>query len=144
MSTIVAYRYDNERYEVDGIITPRGDFFGSLTAVEKKVETALRDALADGHAIRGGSVFAWESETVAKRVWPLSGTLYLYELEILQADIRFRGDLNHYNNAADAAALDFPFDHHLEAYRTGAPSPNNGAPRIELLFSKAKALKRYE
>jgi len=81
---------------------------------------------------------------VAKRVWPLSGKLYLYELEILQADIRFRGDLNHYNNAADAAALEFSFDHHLEAYRTGAPSPNNGAPRIELLFSKAKVLKRYE
>ena len=144
MPTIVAYRYDNDRYEVGDIITPKRDSFGSLTLAQQKVETALRAAIPDGHALRGGSVFAWESEAVAKWVWPYSGKLYLYELEILEADIKFRGDLNHYNNAADAAALDFPFDHHIEAYRTGAPSPDNGLPRIELLFSKAKVLKRDE
>jgi hypothetical protein len=144
MSTIIAFRYDNTRYEVGDIITSRGDSFATLTDVEKKVETALRDVLTDGHDIRGNSVFAWESEAVAERVWPLSRKLYLYKLEILQADIRFRGDLNHYNNAKDAVKANQPFDEHLRAYCAGDPSPMNGSPRIELMFSKAKVLERLE
>jgi hypothetical protein len=142
--TIIAFRYDNYRYEVGDIVTPRGDSFESLTEVEKKVETELRKMLPDGQNIRGGSVFAWESELVAKRVWPLSHKTYLYELEIDQADIRLRGDLNHYNNAKDAAKCCASFDHHLRAYCNGDPSPVNGNPRIELLFVKGKVLKRHE
>jgi hypothetical protein len=144
MPTIIAYRYDSHRYEVGDILTSRGDSFDGLTPVEKKVETALRQVLPDGHAIRGRSVFAWESEKVAKRVWPLSRKRYLYKLEILASDIRFRGDLNHYNNAKDAANGNQPFDEHLHSYCNGDPSPKNGDPRIELLFSKAKVLERYE
>ena len=100
MTAVIAYRYDNDRYEIGDIIAPKRDSFGSLTADQQKVETALRAALPDGYALRCGSVFAWESEAVANRVWPLSGKIYLYKLEILKADIRFRGDLNHYKGSS--------------------------------------------
>jgi len=46
MTTIIAYRYDNHRYEVGDIITSRGDSFDSLTPIEKKVEPVLRDIAA--------------------------------------------------------------------------------------------------
>lgn len=74
----------------------------------------------------------------------MSRKRYLYKLEILEADIRLRGDLNHYNNAIDAVDANTPLDKHLEAYRKGEPSTLNGEPRIELMFAKAKVLERFE
>ena len=84
-------------------------------------------------------MFAWEDEAVGKRLWRVSGKQYLYKLEILKTDIRLRGDLNHYNNAKDAAKAGLPFDQHLEAYRDGLPSPQNGLPRVELMCKRCSA-----
>lgn len=146
MATRIVYRYDNNKYEVGEIITPKRDLFGMLTGIEKQVEARIRATLPDGESIRGGSVFDWENEAVAFRVWPLSRKKYLYQLEVDEADIRFRGDLNHCNNAKDAVAGGRPMDEYVSAYCEGNESaPNvNGAPRIELMFSKAKVLKRHE
>jgi hypothetical protein len=146
MATRIVYRYDNNKYEVGEIISPKRDSFGMLTDTEKQVETLIRSTLPDGQSIRGDSLFAWESQTVASRVWPLSGKRYLYELEVDEADIRFRGDLNHYNNAKDAVKNSLSPDEFVSAYCEGKDSNPaiNGPPRIELLFSKAKVLKCHE
>lgn len=145
MATKIVYRYDNERYDVDDIITPKRNSFGMLTDREKQVETTIRAALPNGQSIRGDSVFGWESEAVGHRLWSLSGKQYLYELEVDEVDMRFRGDLNHYNNAKDAVGDGRPLDKFVQAYCEGKDSDPavNGAPRIELLFSKAKVLKRH-
>jgi hypothetical protein len=145
MGTKIVYRYDKNFYKAGEILVPKRDSFGMLTDIEKVVETAIRARLPDGQSIRGGSLFAWESEAVGKRMWPLSKKPYLYELEVDEADIRFCGDLNHYNNAKDAVTNEKSPDEFVAAYCDGNPSDPavNGSPRIELLFSKAKVLKRH-
>ncbi|MET4361278.1 hypothetical protein ABIB06_001854 [Bradyrhizobium sp. LB8.2] len=145
MAKKIVYRYDKDLYEEGEILTPKHDSFGMLTDTEKVVETAIRARLPNGQSIRGGSLFAWESEAVGKRMWPLSKKPYLYELEVDDADIRFRGDLNHYNNAKDAVKKERSPEEFVAAYCDGKDSDPavNGAPRIELLFSKAKVLKRH-
>lgn len=104
-SKISVYRYDNEEFADGLLIESRGDSFSALTEDEKKVELAIRATLPDGENIRSTSLYTWADEELAKRLWSLSGKRYLYELEIDEADIRHKGDLNYYSEAKTAAKL---------------------------------------
>ena len=106
------------------------------------VEGAIRTALPDGTNIRGSSLYTWKDETLARRLWLLSKKKYLYELEIDEADIRHKGDLNHYSEAEVAAKLGKSFDE-VRKYCTGEPAgPQFTGPRIEILVSKATVLRK--
>ncbi len=92
------------------MINARGDSISSLTEHQKVVEIAIREALPHGPTIRGTSLYTWADEGVAKRLWRRSRKRYLYELEIAEADIRHKGDLNYYSEALDAVKSGKPFE----------------------------------
>lgn len=123
---------------------PRGDSFDMLTDHQKSVELLIRDALLDGVNVRGGSLFTWESEALAKRLWPHSKKKFLYHLEVDEADIRFRGDLNCYSAAVDAVKTGASPDEHVARYCAGqeAPAHAGDSPRIELLVTKATVVRK--
>jgi hypothetical protein len=74
----IVYRYDGEPY-VDGqMVQGRGDSFPSLTANQKVVETRIRDTLKNGRSVRATSLFTWENEVLARRLWMVSKKKYLY------------------------------------------------------------------
>jgi hypothetical protein len=95
--TKTVYRYDDEDYPDGQLVRSRGDSFDILTKVEKVVELGIRALLPDGANVRGASLYTWEDEVVARRLWKLSGKKYLYELEVDDASIRHIGDLNLYS-----------------------------------------------
>jgi hypothetical protein len=45
MAARIVYRYDNNKYEVGEIITPKRDSFGMLTDTEKQAETLIPSTL---------------------------------------------------------------------------------------------------
>jgi hypothetical protein len=137
------YRYDDQEFADGQIIDPRGDSFGTLTDHQKAVEIAIRAALPNGAIVRGNSLYTWADEQLAKRLWPRSKKRYLYELEIDEADICHKGDLNYYSEAVSAAKSGAPIEDAVSKYCAGE---NAGAPytepRVEILVSKAKVLRK--
>lgn len=141
-SKVMVYRYDNEDYAEGEVIRPqRGSF--PLTENQEDVERVIRSTLPNGEDIRGNSIYTWASEPVAKRVWPHSGRKYLYQLEVDEAHIRFRGDLNWYSAAVDKVAAgkapDDAVNEYCSGQRAGAPFTE---PRIEVLVSEARVIRK--
>jgi hypothetical protein len=138
---MIVYRYDNESHGKNTIVRSRGEFFDSLTESQKQVELAIRATLLDGVNIRSNSLYAWVDEQLAKRIWPLSKTKHLYELEIQEFNIRHIGDLNWYSAAVDAVKSQMPSEIYIKNYCSGVLSglPFT-TPRLEILVSEAKVL----
>jgi hypothetical protein len=125
------------------MINARGDSISSLTEHQKVVEIAIREALPHGPTIRGTSLYTWADEGVAKRLWRRSRKRYLYELEIAEADIRHKGDLNYYSEALDAVKSGKPFEDAIRKYCRGETAgPPFTEPRVEILVSKATVLRK--
>jgi hypothetical protein len=76
MSKIKVYRYDDQEFSNGHVMESRGDSFDILTDYEKMVEVAIRAALPDGTNVRGTSLYTWEDEKLAKRLWGLSKKKY--------------------------------------------------------------------
>jgi hypothetical protein len=136
---ITVYRCDDQEFADGQIIESRGDSFSTLTDPQKAVETTIRAALPNGATIRGNSLYTWADEEVAKRLWPRSKKRYLYELEVDEADIRHKGDLNHYSEAVSAAKSGAPIENAVGKYCAGenASAPYT-EPRVEILVSKPR------
>src|SRR5262249_4745696 len=140
-----AYRYDDADYKDGKVIKPRGDFFESLTQAEKLVEVALRKMLPNGPSVCGASICTWEDKLTAERIWGRSKKRYLYELEVEKEDIRFRGDVNFYSDAADKAKLGMSFTSPLSSYCNGdPPTSHHTGPRVEILVSKATVISKLK
>ncbi len=94
-------------------------------------------------AIRGASLYTWENEAVAMRLWRPSGKRHLYKLEIEELNVRRRGDLNWYSEAVDAVKAGRSIEAAVEKYCSGieAGAPYT-EPRIEVLVSEAKVVKK--
>jgi hypothetical protein len=139
---LTAYRYDNREYADNEIIRPRGDPF-KLTPEQQIVETAIRRALPNGEDIRTNSIYAWEDEAVARKLWDMSGKKNLYTLEIDDADVRHRGDVNCYSTAVDAVTCGKSSDEAVEKYcKSEGAGPDYRTPRIELLVSEARVIRK--
>lgn len=145
MSTRILYRYDDDDYANGTPILPRGDSIYAITPDRKAAEDAIRVAVTDGADIRSNSIYTWENEVLARRLWKISGKKFLYELEVDEVHVRFRGDLNHYSAAVDATKSGASLDEHVESYWSGQEA---GAPwtepRIEVLVSQARVLRKLE
>src|SRR5262249_7170674 len=96
------YRYDEEDYPEGETITSRGDHFVRLTPAQQRVETAIRKTLENGEEIRIKSLYTWENREVAERLWKHKKETHLFELEIDDADVVHRGDLDFFSAAVDA------------------------------------------
>lgn len=145
MTKLRLFRYDNEDYEVGRVIVSRGDHFDGLTDEEKIVEVAIRKALTDGVDIRSTSLYAWESEQFAKRVWPYSKKKYLYELEAEETAVRFKSDLNHFSDATGQIGNAAAFNDAIARYCSAAPPDSDHSnPRIEVLVSSATVISKTE
>lgn len=143
MAKIKVYRYDDREFSANQEMLPIGDSFDILTDPQKAVEIAVRAARSDGATVRSTSLFTWADQAVAERLWARSKKKYLYEVEIDDADIRHKGDVNQYSEAADAAKLNRPFEDAITKYWNGdlAGQPYS-EPRMEILVSKATVLRR--
>lgn len=145
MTKVRVFRYDNEDYAVGQVIVSRGDHFDGLTDKEKAVELAIRKALPNGVDVRSASLYAWESEQFAKRVWPHSKKKYLYELEVDESDIRFKSDLNHFSDATGSIGSADAFDNAVARYCSAAPpTADHTTPRVEVLVSRATVISKAE
>ena len=143
----IVYRYDNDDYPDGCTVRSRGDSFAALNPIEKKVEQRIRDLMPDGQSVRGKSLYTWEDETVARRLWPHSKKKFLYELEVDEADIRHTGDLNLYSAAKDSVAAGSSPDAAINSYCKGetAPSkPGDERPRREILVREARVVRKLE
>lgn len=140
---MMVYRYDSASYAESDIMRSRGNSFDMLTDDQKIVEIAIRAAVCGGADIRGNSLYTWENEGLAKRLWRLSGKPYLYELEVEDSDIRHRGDLNFYTEALEAIREGNSPSEAIEKYWSGETSVAPWTePRIELLASQARVRRR--
>ena len=101
MTTSIIYHYDDERYEVGEIATQRFDHIDRLTSFQRKVELLLRAASPTAEAIRSTSLYGWEELDIARRIFKLKQSKFLYRMEISEASIRHRGDVNVYSQAVD-------------------------------------------
>lgn len=143
MAVIRAYRYDNRDIADGQTMSPPGDSYPGLTENQKIVESALRAYLKDGANIRANSLYAWEDEGFARRTWKHTRRRFLYELEIDEADILLRGDLNLYTEAAERVGRREPFDDLIRKYCAGETAGSPYAePRREILASKAIAFRK--
>lgn len=132
------YRYEHRLFAVGAMMHPPEDSFSRLTPTQQLVDRAIRDALPDGDRLRGGSLYAWEELDWGRRAWQLRRSPYFYELEIDEADILFRSDLNHYSDALDAAKKGLPFDDAVARYCANAPQlAHHNRPRVDLLLTRA-------
>jgi hypothetical protein len=139
--TKTVYRYDDEDYPDGQLVRSRGDSFDILTKVEKVVELGIRALLPDGANVRGASLYTWEDEVVARRLWKLSGKKYLYELEVDDASIRHIGDLNLYSCAKDAVQSGQSPNEAISAYcNRDVADPKLGGPRREILVSEGRII----
>jgi|LNFM01.2.fsa_nt_gb hypothetical protein len=144
MQKMTVYRYDDECFAEGQEILPRGDSFNMLTDHEKKIEREIRSVLSDGENVRSTSLYGWEDEAVARRLWKLSKKTYLYELEVEQTDVRFKADLHFYSEAVDAVKQGASPDSAVRRYCSGeSAGPCSGLPRIEVLVTKAKVIRRF-
>lgn len=144
MATRTVYRYSNCEHSIGDTITPKGDSFDTLTDEQKIVEKKLRGTLPGGVNMRSSAIFTWADKTLANRLWPLSKKKYLYELEIADEDIVLTGDLNHYSDAVDAVKKGADPDAAIKRYCDHEGGlPHHTSPRIEILATKAKILKKH-
>jgi hypothetical protein len=103
------YRYEDRDFAEGEVMPPFGDHYRRLTPEQKIVENKLIEALPDGENLRNSSLYTWEDEAVARRVFDAQVSAkkprtYLYEVEVEAEKVRFRGDLNSYSAAVDAVA----------------------------------------
>jgi len=144
MPTTTVYRYDSEYLTEGQQVHPRGDPFDTLTDDQKQVEREIRATLPNGEIVRSTSLYAWEDEAVARRLWPHSKRKYLYELEIEQSNIRLKADLNFYSEAVDAIKEGRSPIPAVEKYCSGeSADPSSGLRRIEILVTEAKVIRRF-
>lgn len=81
---------------------------------------------------------------MAARLWRLGKKKYLYELEVDEADICFKGDLNHFSAAVDADEAGKLFDAELVHYRTGKNAGECWTePRVEMLVKQARIVQCF-
>ena len=140
MSQLV-FRYDDQDIPDGCIMRSRGDHFDGLTADEKVVEQAIRALLPNGCGVRSTSLYTWESENLARRLWPLSKKNFLYKLEIEEEHIRFRGDLNWFSEAVQAVTRGESPDRAVGDYCSGALAGHPWTePRVEILVFQAKVM----
>lgn len=145
MPKIKTYRYDDEEFSDERILEARGDPFEGLTGPQKIIETALREAKEEGAFIRSTSLYTWEDQDLSARMWVHSKKKYLYELEVDEADVRHKGDLNFYSEAVSSAMSGAPFTDAIQSYWRGdnAGSPYT-QPRVEILVAQARVIHRLK
>lgn len=142
MSKIV-YRYDDAEYDPGETVRARGDSLETLTENQKIVEAAIRSTEKDSNNIRGTSLYTWENEALARRLWKYSKKKYLYELEVDDGNIRHRGDLNWYSAAVDAVAMGDSPNEGVTKYWSGESAGEPFTePRIEVLVSGARVIRK--
>jgi hypothetical protein len=145
LATILVWRYDDQDYPNGRIAASRGDHFAGLTGVQKAAELAIGAAKPDGLKVRSTSLYVWVDQVVAEKLWKLSKKKYLYELEVDQADIHHKGDVNCYSAAMDAIAAGRPPTDPVDRYWRGDDEPPPYYdPRIEMLVSHAKVMKKIK
>jgi len=141
MATKKTYRYDAEDYPEGKIISSRGDHFETLTGLQKRAETLIRQARPDGGKIRAQSLYAWESQDVAERLWRMkkrTTPVHLFELEIQDDDMIHRGDVDAFTAVTIAIQRHQSPERAVRDYWEGVC----GGERIEILARKAKVLRR--
>jgi hypothetical protein len=135
-----AYHYTNYIHQPGDIITAGRDSLTTFSGSKKAFEEALREGHTHGHAIRSEALYVWEDSDFIPRIWPAVPAKYFYEVEIEEADILHRSNLNHYNDGLDAAKKGEPLDDIVAAYWSNARS-SDAKPRIEILVTKARVIR---
>jgi hypothetical protein len=126
-------------HKPDDIITAGRDSLTTFKGPKKVFEEALRAGHAGGPKIRAEALYAWESPDFVPPIWAKIPYKYYYEVEIDEADILHRSNLNHYNDGNDAANSSQPLDKIVQDYWSNAPSCDPKS-RIEILANKAKVI----
>jgi hypothetical protein len=106
------------------IITAGRDSLITFKGPKKIFEEALRAGHVDGPEIRAEAFYVWESPDFVPSIWEHIPYRYYYEVEIDEADIIHRSNLNHYNDGIDAAKKGLPLDKYVQDYWSTRGSGN--------------------
>ena len=134
-----AYHYSNRLHQPCDIITAGRDSLTTFTGSKKIFEEALRAGHPAGSKIRAEALYAWESPDFVPPIWHKIPYKYYYEVEIDEADICHRSNLNHYNDGIDAVGNGQSLDKIVEDYWNNAQS-SDPKSRIEILATKATVI----
>lgn len=140
MTRSTVWRYDDQLYSNGQAAISRGDHIEGLTGTHTAAELQLRAACTNCTAIRSTSLYVWQDQTLAERLWRLGRARYLYALEIDDTSIRHVGDVNCFSAVVDALANTRSPDDPINRYWRGAAEPGYSARRIEILVSGATVL----
>jgi hypothetical protein len=131
-----AYHYTNLAHQPGDIITSGRDSLVTFEGPKKAFEEALRSGHPDGTEIRSKALYTWADKGAIERIWKVVPAKYFYEVEIDDADVLFRSNLNHYNDGLRAAEAHQPFGEFIRAYWQNSDSWD-ATSRDEILVTKA-------
>jgi hypothetical protein len=142
----IVWRTDGRVFKPGDTMSSAGDHTATLDGAHAEPERILREAMADGADVRAASLYTWEDETWARRAWSYENGKYLYKLEIDEADVRHRGDVNHYTDIGDALKINADTSLSVQDYLSGRNSDRSKYPtaRFEILVRKALVLERFD
>jgi hypothetical protein len=102
MGKLTVYRHDTRDIKDGDTMPPAGDHYGGLTGDQKLTEDAIRAGKPDGTKMRAGSLYVYSDPEMAEADWKLKKGRHLYKLEIDEAAIRHRGDLQVFYEVTNA------------------------------------------
>lgn len=135
------YRYAQGLAEVGDVMLKDGDHIGRLTEDQFAAEKALRAVSAEAAEMRRKALFAWTNHELARQSGALLGRPYLYTLQVEDRDVIFESDLQHYTNVVESIKAGRDPDDAVRRYWANGPCCDP-KPRIEVLFTQGKVLKR--
>ena len=119
---------------------PAGDHYDRLMPDEKLAEDAIRAGKPDGAQIRAESLCVYPDSEMAQFDWTRRKARHLYKLEVDEADIRHRGDLQVFRDVVTTIRKKESADELVQKYWTGAELGRH----TELLVSKATVIERLK
>jgi hypothetical protein len=135
MGKLTVYRHDTREIKDGDPMSPAGDHYGGLTGDQKLAEDAIRAGKPEGTQIRAESLYVYSDPEMAEADWKLKKSRHLYKLEIDEAAIRHRGDLQVFYEVMTAIRKKESPDELVKPGRTQSPvqvcqNCNNGIMRV--------------
>jgi hypothetical protein len=138
MTKITVYRHDHRDFKIGEVMPPAGDHYSGLTGDQQKAEDKVRAGRPDGAEVRADHLYVYPHRDMAEEDWKHRKDRHLYELEIDEADIRHRGDLQIFHEVIDAVRIGAPVDEAVRRYWISAADSRY----VELMVARATVVDR--
>jgi hypothetical protein len=137
---ITGYRYDTEDRADEEIVRQTSDHVDRLTDARCGAERLIRAAREDGESIRANSVYSYLDRDFAEFAWRYRKGTHLYEVEIDDADVVHKADLDSYTAVEEAHGKGEATAEHVARYWAGATEGR----RVEILATQVRVVRKLK